>query len=196
MRLPLLLLAISLLGCPPAGNSGGDDDDSAPSDRLLTMETSLGSFDIELYVDDAPITTENFLAYVDSGFFDGGDDQGATIFHRVVPDFVIQGGGQTADGVQKDTLDPIENEAADTGLSNERGTLSMARTNDPDSATSQFFVNLVDNDFLDAGGSTVAGYAVFGEVTDGMDVVDAIAGVALAGEQPVEDVVILSVERQ
>lgn len=196
MRALLLLPALLLLGCPPAGNSGGDDDDSAASSNLLAMETSLGSFDIELFVDDAPNTAGNFLAYVDSGFFDGGDDEGATVFHRVVADFVIQGGGFTASGTQKDTLDPIANEASDSGLSNTRGTLSMARTSDPDSATSQFFVNLVDNLFLDPGGSTADGYAVFGEVTAGMDVVDAIGAVAVAGEEPVEPVVILSVERQ
>ena len=191
----LLIPGVFLLACPRPGDSG-DDDDSAPSDRLLTMETSLGAFDIALNLEDAPNTSANFLAYVDSGFFDGGDGEGATVFHRVVAGFVIQGGGFTADGDQKDTLAPIANEASDSGLSNTRGTLSMARTSDPDSATSQFYVNLVDNTFLDPGESTPDGYAVFGEVTAGMDVVDAIGVVAVAGESPVQDVVILSVQRQ
>ncbi len=112
----------------------------------------------------------NFLAYVDAGFYDG------TIFHRVIPDFMIQGGGFTADLEKKATRDPIPNEA-DNGLKNERGTLAMARTNDPNSATAQFFINHKDNAFLDHSGKNPRGwgYAVFGRVTDGMSVVDAIA---------------------
>ena len=134
---------------------------------MIRFETSLGSFTIELFDKEAPISAKNFHDYVEAGFFDG------TIFHRVIPGFVIQGGGFTPEMQQKKTRAPIKNEASN-GLKNRRGTLSMARTNDPHSATSQFFVNLVDNAFLDPGRGG-AGYAVFGCVTDGMSVIDAIA---------------------
>ena len=134
---------------------------------MIRFETSLGSFTIELFDKEAPLSAQNFRDYVVAGFFDG------TIFHRVIPGFVIQGGGFTADMQQKKTRAPIRNEA-DNGVKNRRGTLSMARTNDPHSATSQFFVNLVDNAFLDPGRGG-AGYAVFGCVTEGMSVIDAIA---------------------
>ncbi len=146
----------------------------------VIFETSHGQIGIELDSDKAPVSAENFLAYVDSGFFDG------TIFHRVIPGFVIQGGGYDADMSRKPTLEPIVNEA-DNGLLNLRGTLSMARTQDPSSATSQFFVNLKDNPFLDPG-TGGAGYAVFGRVTAGMDVVDAIAGVATGARMGMDDV--------
>ncbi|HEX9773778.1 MAG TPA: peptidylprolyl isomerase [Steroidobacteraceae bacterium] len=136
---------------------------------MIRFETTLGGFTIELFEKEAPVSAKNFLDYVDAGFFDG------TIFHRVIPGFMIQGGGFTPDMKQKETRAPIRNEA-DNGVKNRRGTLSMARTNDPHSATSQFFVNLVDNAFLDPGRGG-AGYAVFGCVTQGMDVIDAIAGV-------------------
>ena len=157
---------------------------------MLKFQTSLGSFLVELATDDAPITCQNFLDYAESGHFDG------TVFHRVIPGFVIQGGGLTADMKQKKTRAPIKNEAAN-GLKNRRGTLSMARTSDPDSATSQFFVNLKDNVSLDAGRGS-AGYAVFAHVTEGMDVVDKIAAVATGTrghyeDVPVEPVVIESV---
>ncbi|MDT8435380.1 MAG: peptidylprolyl isomerase [Gemmatimonadota bacterium] len=137
---------------------------------VVMMETTEGTLRIELYPEEAPITVENFLAYVDSGFYDG------TVFHRIVPGFVIQGGGFTADMEQKETRDPITNES-DNGLRNLRGTLSMARLPAAHTATSQFFVNLVDNPALDHGGRPGAtwGYAVFGRVIEGMDVVDAIA---------------------
>ena len=134
---------------------------------MIRFETSLGSFTVELFDKEAPISAKNFRDYVEAGFFDG------TIFHRVIPGFVIQGGGFTPEMQQKKTRAPIQNEASN-GLKNRRGTLSMARTNDPHSATSQFFVNLVDNAFLDPGRGG-AGYAVFGCVTDGMAVIDAIA---------------------
>ena len=134
---------------------------------MIRFETSLGSFTIELFDKEAPLSAQNFRDYAAAGFFDG------TIFHRVIPGFVIQGGGFTADMQQKKTRAPIRNEA-DNGVKNRRGTLSMARTNDPHSATSQFFVNLVDNAFLDPGRGG-AGYAVFGCVTEGMAVIDAIA---------------------
>jgi cyclophilin family peptidyl-prolyl cis-trans isomerase len=134
---------------------------------MIRFETSLGSFTVELFDKEAPISAQNFRNYAEAGFFDG------TIFHRVIPGFVIQGGGFTPEMQQKTTRAPIKNEASN-GLKNRRGTLSMARTNDPHSATSQFFVNLVDNAFLDPGRGG-AGYAVFGCVTDGMSVIDAIA---------------------
>jgi cyclophilin family peptidyl-prolyl cis-trans isomerase len=157
---------------------------------VLKFQTSLGSFLVELHREEAPISCKNFMAYVQSGHFDG------TVFHRVIPSFVIQGGGLIADLSAKKTRAPIKNEAAN-GLKNRRGSLSMARTNDPDSATSQFFVNLKDNPFLDPGRGN-AGYAVFAHVMQGMDVVDKIAAVATAtrGQHenvPIEPVVLESV---
>ena len=136
---------------------------------MIHFETNLGRFTVELYEKEAPVTVANFLKYIDEGFFDG------TTFHRIVPGFVIQGGGFTADMSQKRTHETIKNEA-DNGIKNTRGTLSMARTNDINSATSQFFVNLKDNEFLDHTRGNF-GYAVFGRVTEGMDVVDKIAAV-------------------
>jgi cyclophilin family peptidyl-prolyl cis-trans isomerase len=169
---------------------------STSSNIEVRMETSMGEFVIELDVANAPITTANFLRYVDDGFFDGNDELGLTTFHRVVADFVIQGGGYTENGTEKTTYDPIENEAIASGLSNLRGTLAMARTNEPGSATSQFFVNIVDNTFLDPGESTADGYAVFGAITSGMDVVDEISGVSVdANDQPTNDITIDSVSR-
>lgn len=157
---------------------------------MLKFQTSLGSFLVELHSEDAPITCKNFLEYVASGHFDG------TVFHRVIPNFVIQGGGLIADMTQKKTRAPIKNEASN-GLKNRRGSLSMARTNDPDSATSQFFVNLKDNPFLDPGRGN-AGYAVFAHVMQGMDVVDKIAAVQTGSkgfheDVPLEPVVLESV---
>jgi cyclophilin family peptidyl-prolyl cis-trans isomerase len=131
----------------------------------------------------APITTANFLAYVESGFYDGTDRKGATIFHRVIPGFVIQGGGLTESLDAKVTMDPIAHEY-ENGLTNLRGTISMARTNHPDSATSQFFINLEDNDSLD----DPPGYTVFGAVVEGMEVVDAIAAVETTSMPPYDDV--------
>jgi peptidyl-prolyl cis-trans isomerase A (cyclophilin A) len=159
---------------------------------MVLFSTSLGDIKIKFMPDEAPITVENFLRYVDEGFFDG------TIFHRVIPGFVIQGGGFTADMKQKQTRKPIRNEA-DNGVKNSRGTLSMARTQVVDSATSQFFINLADNDFLDHGGRDF-GYAVFARVVEGMDVVDKIAGVETADHGmhqnvPVEPVKVNSAKR-
>ena len=159
---------------------------------MIHFETNLGRFTIELYAKEAPITVANFLKYIDDGFFDG------TIFHRIVPGFVIQGGGFTEDMTQKRTKPPVKNEA-DNGLKNSRGTLSMARTNDINSATSQFFVNLKDNDFLDHSRGNF-GYAVFARVTQGMDVVDKIAAVETGRKRgfddvPVEPVIMKSVRR-
>jgi len=133
----------------------------------VEMETDEGTLIIELYPEQAPKTVENFLAYVEDGFYNG------TIFHRIVPGFVIQGGGYTFDFQEKETREPIVNES-DNGLKNTRGTLSMARLPNPDSATSQFFINLADNPNLDYVEGK-PGYAVFGKVVEGMDVVDKIA---------------------
>jgi len=148
---------------------------------MVKFETSLGDFVIALDAAKAPVTVANFLQYVDDGHFDG------TVFHRVIPGFVIQGGGMTADMSQKPTRKPIENEATN-GLKNLRGTLSMARTNDVNSATSQFFVNLADNAFLDHQGPRNFGYAVFGKVVEGMDVIDAIAAVKTGRKRGHDDV--------
>jgi cyclophilin family peptidyl-prolyl cis-trans isomerase len=157
-------------------------------DTIVVLTTSMGNIEIKLATKEAPVTTENFLSYVEDDYFDG------TIFHRVIPGFMIQGGGFTPDGTEKTTGDPIALES-DNGLKNERGTIAMARTSNPDSATSQFFINLVDNAFLDKSSGS-DGYAVFGEVVEGMDVVDAIAGVKTSTkgafqDWPEEDVVIL-----
>jgi len=159
---------------------------------MIQFKTSDGVFTIELCEKDAPLTVAKLLQFVDEEFFDG------TIFHRIVPGFVIQGGGLTPDFAQKKTRDPIRNEA-DNGQLNLRGTLSMARTNAPHSATSQFFVNLTDNDFLDYRPGN-HGYAVFGRVTAGMETIDQIAALATGRRQgytdaPLEDVVILSARR-
>jgi peptidyl-prolyl cis-trans isomerase A (cyclophilin A) len=156
---------------------------------MIKFETSHGDFTVELFTKEAPISSANFQQYVDDKFFDG------TIFHRVIPNFMVQGGGMTADFGNKATRDPIKNEATN-GLKNKRGTLAMARTSDVNSATAQFFVNLVDNAFLD-NGSRDYGYAVFGRVTEGMDTIEKIAGVKTGrkkGHQdvPLEDVVIVS----
>ena len=159
---------------------------------LIRFETSHGDFTVELYAEEAPESVANFLAYVDAEFFDG------TIFHRIVPGFVIQGGGLDVDFANRQTRDPIRNEAKN-GLKNLRGTLSMARTSAIDSATSQFFVNLADNAFLDHS-TRDFGYAVFGRVTDGMAVIDTIAKVPTGRRKgyqdaPLEDVVIKSARR-
>jgi cyclophilin family peptidyl-prolyl cis-trans isomerase len=146
----------------------------------VVLATSHGDITVELFADKAPITVENFLAYVDAGFF------ADTIFHRVIPGFMIQGGGFTADMRQKPTRTPIKNEA-DNGMKNARGTLAMARTSDINSATAQFFINLKDNAFLDHGGRDF-GYAVFGRVTTGMEVVDKIAVVKTGKHGPHADV--------
>ena len=157
---------------------------------MITIETNHGDIVVELFEDDAPQSCANFRQYAEEGFFDD------TVFHRVIPNFMIQGGGMTEDLAQKKTRGPIRNEAAN-GRKNVRGTLAMARTAQVDSATSQFFINLRDNGFLDHGGRDY-GYAVFGEVTGGMDVIDAIAAVETghrAGHDdvPLESVVIRKV---
>lgn len=149
----------------------------------VIIETSKGSISIFLNLEEAPITCENFLNYVRNGFYE------QTIFHRVIPNFMIQGGGFNVDMSQKATEQQIKNEA-DNGLKNVRGTLAMARTQVVDSATSQFFINLADNNFLDHQGKTPHGYgyAVFGRVTEGMEIVDSIAKAATGNHGPHQDV--------
>jgi peptidyl-prolyl cis-trans isomerase B (cyclophilin B) len=163
-----------------------------PTAQVL-MTTTVGPITLELDTDNAPKTVDNFLSYVADGFYDG------TIFHRVIDNFMIQGGGFTADMEQKDTNAPVENEA-NNGLRNNRGTIAMARTQDPHSATAQFFINVQDNDFLNHTGENIQGwgYAVFGKVTDGEDVLDKIRCVQTGGQGghqdvPVEPIIIESV---
>ncbi len=161
---------------------------------MIKLTTNHGVITLELDSEKAPKSAANFLAYVESGHYDG------TIFHRVINGFMIQGGGMSVGMKEKDTLEPVENEAAN-GLKNERGTVAMARTNDPHSATSQFFINVADNDFLNhrAPSGQGWGYCVFGKVVDGMDVVDAIKNVKTGNkgfhqDVPVEDVIIEKAE--
>lgn len=160
---------------------------------MILMKTSKGDVKIELDEQNTPITAQNFIQYVKDGFFDN------TIFHRVINGFMIQGGGFTEQMSQKKTHQPIKNEAKNA-QKNKRGTIAMARTSDPHSATAQFFINLVDNNFLDFTGENIQGYGycVFGHVTEGMDVVDSIAKVKTTskaghGDVPVENVVVYSV---
>ena len=148
--------------------------------RMVKLQTSMGDIILELDKEKAPVTSENFLAYVQGSFYDG------TIFHRVIPNFMIQGWGFTPDTAEKKTNPPITNEASN-GFKNDRGTIAMARTSNPHSATSQFFINLVDNDFLNYSTQN-PGYAVFGKVIEGMDVVDKIAKVKTAKKGPHENV--------
>ncbi len=159
---------------------------------MVTLKTNFGDITLELFADKAPKTVENFLSYVNDGFYDN------TIFHRVINGFMIQGGGFTPDMDQKDTKAPIENEA-NNGVSNDAGTIAMARTNDPHSATGQFFINVSNNDFLNHTSESMNGwgYCVFGKVTEGMDVVEKIKGVKTGNhgyhqDVPVESVVIES----
>lgn len=167
----------------------------AQDNPIVVMDTSEGEIRIELWADEAPVTVENFLRYIDNEFYDG------LIFHRVIEGFMIQGGGFNEDMVQQSTYDPIKNEAS-ADKENDRGTIAMARTNVVDSATSQFFINLTDNDFLNHTSEAPSGfgYAAFGEVIEGMDVVDAIARVETGrvrgySDVPEEPVVINSVRR-
>ena len=162
----------------------------------VKMETSKGAVVIELYPDQAPVTVQNFLQYVNEGAYDG------TIFHRVIKGFMNQGGGFTADLKKRPTNHPPIKNEADNGLKNERGTIAMARTNDPNSATNQFFVNTVDNRFLDFTSKSPQGwgYAVFGKVVQGMDVIDTIASVKTGprgpfrSDVPIEDIEIVSIK--
>jgi cyclophilin family peptidyl-prolyl cis-trans isomerase len=177
--MPILLFAAALAGDPATAATAAKPQ--------VTIETSKGTIVLELYPDKAPKTVENFLAYVKAGHYAG------TVFHRVIPGFMVQGGGMTATGQQKATRATIQNEA-DNGLKNDRGTIAMARTNEPHSASSQFFINTVNNDFLNFKSKDVQGwgYCVFGKVTSGMDVVDAISAIGSRSGQPSEQVVIKS----
>jgi len=161
---------------------------------MIKLNTNHGSITLELDANKAPATVENFMQYVNDGFYNG------TIFHRVINGFMIQGGGMEPGMKQKETREPIKNEA-DNGLSNDIGTIAMARTNDPDSATAQFFINVKDNSFLNHSAPTSQGwgYCVFGKVVDGLDVIDAIKEVPTGSagmhqDVPVDDVIIESVE--
>ena len=165
-----IVLLLSLCAGPALAQDAGKGNPT------VVIKTNKGVIEAVLYKDKAPITVENFLKYVDAGFYSG------TIFHRVMWGFMIQGGGFDRYFIQKPTRPPIKNEAAN-GLKNERGTLAMARTSAVDSATAQFFINLKNNAMLDHGSSNY-GYAVFGKVTQGMDVVDAIASVQTGPQGP------------
>ncbi len=187
----VMLAAVSMLLVSVATAQAADPEKSPSPDRgpasakapQVVMKTSLGDVTIELYPDKAPITVKNFLEYVDAKFYDG------TIFHRVIPTFMIQGGGFTAEMQQKPTRPPIKNEAGN-GLKNTTGTLAMARTGVVDSATAQFFINTVDNGFLDHRDESPQGfgYAVFGKVVGGQDVVKKIAAVPTTTKPPYENV--------
>lgn len=172
-------------GAPDTESDGGvgeeSEDPEAPKPVNIVLETDLGNIEIELDAAQAPKTVANFLTYVDEKAYDG------TLFHRVIPDFMIQGGGFDSEYKQKDTHAPIRNEA-DNGLKNLRGTIAMARTSAPHSATNQFFINVVDNKALDFTAKTEAGwgYAVFGKVTSGMDVADKIVAVPTGEGGPFE----------
>ncbi len=154
-----------------------------PANPRVLIETSKGNITVELFPRNAPISTENFLRHVNAGFYDG------TIFHRVIPGFMIQGGGMLPDLTEKARGTPIRNEA-DNGLKNLRGTLAMARTGEPHSATSQFFINVADNHFLNHRGKSPEGwgYAVFGRVVDGMEIADAIVALPRGNRGPHQDV--------
>ena len=185
----VLMLAFAAL---PAGAQSNASTKPEAKKPVVILETSLGQITLELDAAKAPITVANFLKYVDSGHYAG------TIFHRVIPNFMIQGGGMAADMSEKPTQPPIKNEA-DNGLKNDTWTVAMARTSVVDSATAQFFINLQDHDFLNHGGRDF-GYAVFGKVTGGVDVVKKIAAVKTATKGPhqnvpVEPVVIKSARR-
>jgi peptidyl-prolyl cis-trans isomerase A (cyclophilin A) len=185
----LLTVVVLACGCSEKTNKAQADKKVVNSERnivksqsnVVKLETSMGNIVIELNEQAAPVTVKNFLRYVEAGFYDG------LIFHRVIPGFMIQGGGFTKQMVKKETRDPIINEARN-GLSNKQGTIAMARSSNPDSATAQFFINHRDNDFLNYVDDKSAGYAVFGKVTEGMDVVDAIASVETTTKNGMDDV--------
>ena len=192
MKRYLYLAIVILFAAASAGATGP----KTAEPQHLEMDTSKGKIVLELYPDKAPRTVQNFLKYVDAKYYDG------TIFHRVIPNFMIQGGGFTGDMQRKSTTgSPIHNEA-DNGLKNDRGTIAMARTGDPHSATSQFFINSVNNDFLNFKRKDRQGwgYAVFGRVIGGMSVVDAVSKAPTGNrgpfrDVPVETIVIKSIRR-
>lgn len=183
----ILVSILSIAGCsaskPSIQKESTESTAGQPANPHVRLETSKGTITLELFTRNAPASVANFVAYVTSGFYDG------TVFHRVIPGFMIQGGGMTADMTAKPTRPTIRNEA-NNGLKNLRGTLALARMGKPHSASSQFFINVADNDMLDHRGETETdwGYAVFGKVTSGMDVVDAIASVPRASFGPYQDV--------
>jgi cyclophilin family peptidyl-prolyl cis-trans isomerase len=192
----LLLISCCTLLIQSQGWAAGPEVKEQSKNPVVAMKTSEGTIRIELWADKAPITVKNFLQYADEGAYDG------TIFHRVINDFMIQGGGFTPNMQQKPTHEPIKNEAA-TDLKNARGTIAMARTNVVDSATSQFFINVKDNDFLDHKNESPAGfgYAVFGKVIEGMDVIDKIKVVpttrsGMHQDVPAKPIIIESVKRE
>ncbi len=178
-----IAVAVLVLAAVGVGSADAAPTATPKANPRVTLETSKGKIVLELYPDKAPKSVENFLQYVRSGFYDG------VIFHRVIPGFMIQGGGFTADMTQKPTKASIPNEA-DNGLRNERGTIAMARTNDPNSASAQWFINVADNRSLDFKAKTVQGwgYAVFGKVVEGMDVADAIVAVKTTTKGQFSDV--------
>ncbi|HET6419347.1 MAG TPA: peptidylprolyl isomerase [Geobacteraceae bacterium] len=175
-RKAIITLTIFLFFCGTAITSG-----AAAKNPEVLVKTSMGDIKIELFPDKSPLTVKNFLSYVKDGFYNG------TVFHRVIPGFMIQGGGFMADMKMKQTGRPVKNEAGN-GLKNDRGTVAMARTADPDSATSQFFINVVNNDGLNRPMPDGYGYAVFGKVVEGMDVVDKIAAVKTGSRMVFQDV--------
>jgi peptidylprolyl isomerase/peptidyl-prolyl cis-trans isomerase B (cyclophilin B) len=179
----LALLCATTFSLSACGRGPGEEAAGDVANPRVQIETSQGNITVELAADKAPISVDNFLSYVRAGFYDG------TVFHRVIPDFMIQGGGMLADLQEKPTHPPIPNEAAN-GLKNLRGTLAMARTDDPHSASAQFFINVADNAFLDHREESIEGwgYAVFGKVVAGMEVADAIAAVPRGNVGPHEDV--------
>ncbi len=196
LALILVPLAMAQAQEQPAALTAQAAGQQEGTNPVVLVKTSMGDLKIQLFQDKAPVSVENFLAYVDAGFYDG------TIFHRVIDGFMVQGGGFATDMSKKETRAPIKNEAMN-GLSNKQGTVAMARTNIVDSATSQFFINVVDNKFLDHKNGTPRdyGYAVFGEVIAGMDVVDKIKAVKtgakgpFSSDCPLEPVIIQSVRR-
>jgi cyclophilin family peptidyl-prolyl cis-trans isomerase len=185
----VLMLAFAATLCAAAPAPAADKN------PVVVIDTSLGKIKVELFQDKAPVTVKNFLGYVDDKFYDG------TIYHRVIADFMIQGGGFEPGMKEKKTKEAIKNESSN-GLSNGRGTIAMARTRAPNSATAQFYINVKDNAKLDkANAADDVGYCVFGNVIDGMDVVDKIKGVKTEtkggfGDVPSEDVVIKSIRRE
>ena len=184
LPLAVVLAAILSLVLFPTFKGNQSMNEETAANPLVLLETTMGDITIELDTKNAPISSANFLAYVDEGYFVD------TIFHRVIPDFMVQGGGVTADMKDKpNKRAPIKNEA-NNGLKNDRGTLAMARTGDPHSATAQFFINHADNAFLNFSSETTQGwgYAVFGKVTDGMDVVDTIAKISTGNNGGHQDV--------
>ena len=193
----IVLAAILSLVLYPYVKGNNSMNETTVDNPTVLIETTMGNFTIELDMQNAPISSENFLAYVDDGYFVD------TTFHRIIPDFMIQGGGITADMQDKPNKRAAIKNEADNGLKNDRGTLAMARTGEPHSATSQFFINHADNGFLNHTSESMQGwgYAVFGKVTDGMDIIDAMAKVATGnkgGHQnvPLETITITGVSRQ